>query len=130
MKVSETYPNTGLYLKAIDHVGQTINATIAAVDKDTFSRPDGTEQTRMVLFFTGQKLGLVLSPSNARTLAEAFGDNGDTWTGKGVIVTTKGYDIEGKKTHGFVLFPQAAPKGWGGSSTTESKAEFNDSIPF
>ena len=130
MKVSDMYPNTGQYLKAIDHVGQTINATIAAVDKDTFNRPDGTEQTRMVLFFTGQKLGLVLSPSNARTLAETFGDDGSTWNGKEVIVTTKGYDIEGKKTHGFVLFPKAAAKGWGGPSEKALKSEFNDSIPF
>jgi len=129
MKVSDTYPNTGQYLKAVDHVGQTINATIAAVTSDTFEREGAASQTRLVAFFTGVKLGLVLSPTNARTLAAAYGDESGAWVGRSVIVTTKAYDIEGKKTHGFVMFPGVGGGSFGAAAPA-SKEEFNDSIPF
>ena len=62
MKVSETYPNTGQYLKAVDHVGQTINASIAAIDTDTFERENAPSQTRLVAFFTGVSSGWCSPP--------------------------------------------------------------------
>ena len=132
MKVSETYPNTGQYLKAVDHVGQTINASIAAIDTDTFERENAPSQTRLVAFFTGVKLGLVLSPTNARALAAAYGDETTGWVGKTVIVTTKAYDIEGKKTHGFVIFPGVSGASFGAAKPTAPPTgeAFNDSIPF
>jgi K+-sensing histidine kinase KdpD len=126
VNVNELYPKTEKYLKAANHVGQTIQARISAVEAEVFKDlKSGEESYKAVLYFVGQKLGLVLSPSNARNLAEQLGAETATWAGKDVTISTKRYDINGNVTHGFILTGASPAKVWG-----QDRSEPNDDIPF
>ena len=44
------------------------------------------KETKLCVWFTNHKQGLILNKTNNRTLRGAFGDETDDWTGKRVVV--------------------------------------------
>ena len=44
------------------------------------------KETKLCVWFTNHKQGLILNKTNNRTLRGAFGDETDEWTGKRVVV--------------------------------------------
>ncbi len=90
-KVSENYAG-GNYMNAAD-VPSPFTAEIAAVDMETMR--DDTE--KLALTITGTDKLLLLNKTNAEELAEAYGDDTDSWIGKPVVVYTSRTLFQGKR---------------------------------
>ena len=137
MKVSDIYTSESAFMRASDHKGINAIATIDDVGQDLFPGKHGREEAKLVITIKGKDQGIVLSKGNARTLADAFGDDTNKWAGKKINIQTKDYDIEGKQTTGFILSqPASEAQEWGEEQSKQAAAvaaekdEFSDDIPF
>jgi hypothetical protein len=83
--------------------------------KDVTEEPVGAgkeKETKLCVWFTNQKQGLLLNKTNNRALRGAFGDETDEWAGKRIVV----FKTETDRGPGLrVRIP--APKGNGGGKT-------------
>jgi hypothetical protein len=62
---------------------------VALKIKDVTEEPVGTDkekETKLCVWFTNHKQGLLLNKTNNRTLRGAYGDETDEWVGKRVVV--------------------------------------------
>lgn len=86
MNVNDMFPSS--YLKASDLQGRARLLTISGVQQEEIA----ASETKWVVHFGNAQKGMVLNPTNGRTLAGLFGPESNGWTGK---------EIE--------LFPQKVP---------------------
>jgi hypothetical protein len=93
MRLGEAFPSK--YSKAADLGGRTARVTVTRVGMETM--PDGGQKP--VLFF-GTDSGvkpMVLNITNARAIAEVFGEEMDTWAHRAVIELYAAYtSFQGK----------------------------------
>ncbi len=97
------------FLKADDLGGSQKKVRIKGISEE----PVGpTKETKLIVWFTNDRRGLVLNQTNNRTLREALGDETDGWAGKIVVLFTVSTDVRGKMQPGIrVRIPP--PKGDG-----------------
>jgi len=60
--------------------------TIKSVQIEELQTQDGTSAKKPVLYFTKGKKGMVLNKTNARVIAELYGNDTDKWVGKSVAL--------------------------------------------
>jgi hypothetical protein len=79
MKKDDVFPSK--YLKCADLNGRPITVTIARAPLETLKNPEGKEQAKIVLYFTGAKKTLPLNLTNWDACAEVAGADTDDWPG-------------------------------------------------
>jgi hypothetical protein len=122
MKVSEAFPSK--YISAADIPEENIRLVMSHVVTETME-----DKQKLILYFQGAKKGLVLNKTNAKNIADEYGDDTDDWTGKEVILFTTWVDFQGKSVEAVrVRTPQ--PKDNKSSAAKKSDAPLNDTIPF
>lgn len=94
MNVNEQFPS--LYLKSSDLNGQMVKVQIS----DVKSEEIGTDR-KMIMYFVGKQKGMVLNKTNAKTLAEQFGDETDNWVGAQIEVFSMKVDYQGRMVDGL-----------------------------
>jgi len=117
--VQKLFDSESPYLKAADHAGMNKTCTIKNAGIDTLNFPDQPPQDGAWIDIGASK-PVWLSKTNGRTLIGAFGNTTEEWLQKKVLVTTKDYDINGKKTTGWLIIPL----------TDKPTPGFEDDIPF
>ena len=85
MKADEAFPSQ--YLKEIDFsVGEDRPFTIKSVEKETLGQGKNAE-SKLVLYFRGEKKGLVLNKINFNSIAKVTGfDDSDDWAGQKICL--------------------------------------------
>ena len=96
MKVSDTYKSNSGFLSASDLQGKTIRLTISEIASHTFNEGQNDEKTQIVLSFEGKEKRLGLNVTNAKSIADKFGDDTDDWAGKEVKIYPTKTDFGGK----------------------------------
>jgi len=80
-------------LLAKDYVGKNLKVKISAVSDRNYPEKDGkAAYDRGVLSFEGKNKTVVLSPTNSKTLAEAYGWESDGWIGHEIGLTVQEYE--------------------------------------
>ncbi len=95
MNVSDMYPSS--YLKASDIPAPGRALVIARILNEQLR--DG--ESKWVVYFRGEKRGLVLNKTNATAIAEKLGNDTDKWIGEGVTLTTQKVSFSGKLVDGI-----------------------------
>lgn len=95
MRVSDAFPSK--YLSAADLDGGTMAVTIDRWEMEQFEDKN-TKQTRNkpVLYFRHHKKGVALNVTNARKIAELYGDEMDDWIGRELVLFTAMVDSFGE----------------------------------
>ena len=102
-KVSDVYG--GQYLKAAMIGEDRFRLEIRQVAEELVGQE---EDRKLVVYFSGTEKGLVLNATNANTLAEAYGDDSDTWPGKVIVLFTEWTEYGGKRMKGLRVDAGAA----------------------
>ena len=106
-------------LKAADFVGKNLKVVIAAVEIRKYPATDDKPATeKPVLTFVGKEKGLVLNPTNTKTLITAYGPDSDDWVNHEIGLTVADYTDRGFG-HGWVV-----------TALDVEPEEFDDEIPF
>ncbi len=107
------------HLKAADNEGFNKQVTIkeAATDELTFP---GEDPKKGIIIDIGGEKPIWLSRTNADVLLTHFGEDLKTWKGCEIILQTKGYNIDGKVTRGWITIPVP----------TQGDLPFNDDLPM
>jgi len=95
MNVNEIFPSS--YLKASDLKGRQIKVTIDRVELEILGQGKDA-QTKPVIYFVGKEKGLVANKTNMNTIAIAYGDETDEWSGAEIILFEVMTDFQGKAT--------------------------------
>ena len=93
--LSDLFPSK--YLKASD-AAEPVTLTITKVTQEAMKNRDGDDETKPVIHFVEMEKPMVLNRTNAKTIAELYGDNIEDWTGKKVILTSVDVDAFGETT--------------------------------
>lgn len=118
--VGTMFDSDSPYLKASDNDGMNRQMVIKAAGLDTLNFPDQPPKEG-IFIDVGASKPIWLSKTNGRMLCGAFGLETDEWVGKKILLTVKHYDIEGKKSIGWITTPMVE---------TANGADFDDDIPF
>ena len=104
-------------LKAADFKGQNLKVVISAVEVREYPEKDGKPaNAKPVISFEGKQKGLVVNPSNAKILNDAYGKQDSDWVGHEIGLSTKEYDNY--------------PTGWIITPLDVAGPDFDDEIPF
>ncbi len=105
MNINEAFPS-GKFLKSDDLQGRIVKLKIASLTYEKI----GTD-TKLVMYFVGKDKGMVLNKTNARTIAEVYGDDTDNWVGGDINVFSMKVDFQGRMVDGLrvKIPPRAAP---------------------
>ncbi len=95
VKVTEVYTAAN-YLNAND-IAKPINTTIAGVTVE--SMKDGKK--KIVVVLAGLEKSLVLNKTNAKTLAQKFGEDTNDWAGKEISLAAVPVEFQGAMTKGL-----------------------------
>jgi hypothetical protein len=106
--LNEMFP--GKYLRALEDVPEDgLRDTITDLERVEMKTKTGATELKWVLFFAQLEKGLVLNITNARTLARAFGDDTDGWTGKVIDLVVREVEFSGKIVPAIrISIPKAA----------------------
>lgn len=96
-RVSEEFSSDSRFLKALDLGGKRFRVRIVRVGRDEV----GDDGEKWVLYFEGAQKGLVLNKTNARTIAESYGDELEGWVGKDIFLFSKLVDYQGRDVPGI-----------------------------
>jgi hypothetical protein len=89
------------YFSVADLNGETPRLRIGKVEAGELKDKDGTTKRRLLIYFEGVEKPLVLNRTNARKLAETYGEDYSKWVG--VVVDL--YDEETSMGKGVRLRP-------------------------
>ena len=89
MRISDAFPSK--HLKASDLQGTRAKVVMNYVDLQKIG-----DDTKPVLYFQGKQKGLVLNKVNSRTIADAYGDDTNSWTGCTIELFEAMVDFQGK----------------------------------
>ena len=81
MRISSAFPSK--YLKASDLQGREVQVKIDDVAIEVMEQAG---EEKPVLRFIGTEKGMVLNRTNSDTIANAYGDETDTWHGKPIVL--------------------------------------------
>jgi hypothetical protein len=79
MKKEDVFP--ARFLKASDLSGKPMVVTIEGTVREVLKTPDGKQQEKPVLYFTGMKKSLACNITNWDSVAEICGEDSDEWPG-------------------------------------------------
>lgn len=91
MKASEAFPSK--YLKAGDLKDKNVQLIIDEVLMEQM--PDGKRKPALTFRKTGKIM--ILNKVNAKTIATAYGDEMDNWSGKPVVLFPRMVDFQGEE---------------------------------
>lgn len=116
LKVSDAYPSK--YINATDLGGTRVDLTIERISlEEVPSFEEGEDNVnKMCVWFAGKQKGMLLSPTNARFLAQVFGDDSDLWVGKQVALYSVKQKVYGQMKD--VLTIDMIKAGTGGAALT------------
>ena len=86
------------YLTACELQGRRARLTIDRIEIEETHPRQGVTESCPVLYFRETKRGLVLSRTNRRALAKAFGDEAEASIGKRILVEAVAVQVDGKAT--------------------------------
>jgi len=90
MNINTAFPSK--YLKVADLDDKKIRLTIATVEME---KVDTKKPEQPVLYFRGQKKGLVLNVTNKNTLCKIYGEETDAWAGQPIVLAPKETEYQG-----------------------------------
>lgn len=93
MDMSQYAEGESNYLKTEDIRGHEVPVTISRVELVELDKRDGGKQTKPVIFFQGKEKGMVCNITNVKRLTDGFGNDSDSWLGKGVILYTEDTEL-------------------------------------
>jgi hypothetical protein len=131
------------YLSAAD-ISETTTVTIVKVEDGEFKQNNGGMRKKAVLSFKELEKQLILNPTNANCLRNAFGKNFASWVGKRIALRVESVNFAGRVVDGLRTYPvtqrlKAAPQpdpSFGEPSSFDGEmpppfdANPNDAIPF
>jgi hypothetical protein len=125
MKISQAFPSD--YLKAADLQGQAVTVTMSHVGLEKV----GNDQ-KPILYFQGKDRGLVLNVTNAKKIAEMYGDDTENWTGGKIVLYEAMVDFKGDTVAAIRvrLGPRGVPPKAPAMSPDDNYHAPNDDIPF
>lgn len=138
VNINDEFPSK--YLKAADLHGQAVKVKI----KDVISEVVGNDR-KLIAYFAGKERGMVLNKTNARTIADVFGDETDNWVGADIELFAQKVDFQGRMVDGLRVrvpppkaggdvnvAPNARDRAEQGQPTPPASAydELDDEIPF
>ena len=95
--MSQMFPSK--WLRGPDLQGQEVPVVVSAVTLEEFDDQEkNTTAQKWCLWFTGKDKGLVLNKTNARTIADFYGDDTDDWMGRTVTLYPAMVTAFGKTT--------------------------------
>ncbi|MCP4929976.1 MAG: hypothetical protein GY918_13050 [Gammaproteobacteria bacterium] len=109
------------HMKASEYPDFNRTMKVVSAGPDELQYPGEPVKHGYIVQFEGAPKAIWLSKSNLKAMVKVFGNDTDAWAGKQVLLTVKNYDIEGKKTIGWITTPIAE-----GSAADA----FDDKIPF
>jgi hypothetical protein len=86
-----------------------VTGIIEKIDSEQFVRPGEPTRTKAVAYFKNASKPMVISKTNANTLASAFGKSFANWVGKRVTIKSEPTMFGGKNTQGLRLYPLNGP---------------------
>jgi hypothetical protein len=89
MKASDAFPSK--YLAAADLNDEDMVVKITHIQAEEVGG-----QNKFILFFAGQKKGLVLNKTNWNTIATICGEDSDDWTGQQITLFPTQVDFQGE----------------------------------
>ena len=110
MNINDVYTSGGKFLRADDLKGSKIELQISEVGSHTFNQGATDEKTQIVLSFKGKDKKLGLNVTNARTVAQLFGDDTDDWVGKKIKIFPTTTDFAGDKVPCIRIEQEQAPE--------------------
>jgi len=72
-------------------------AEIESIKVEELRTQDGTTANKPVLYFKGKEKGMVLNKTNAKTIAELYGNNTDDWLGQKIVLFKDECEAFGKR---------------------------------
>src|SRR5690349_2468362 len=106
VNINNEFPSK--FLKSADLGGNIAKVTIDKV----VSEEIGGDR-KLIIYFQGKTRGMVLNKTNARTIAEAYGDETEQWAGAPVEIFSMKVDFQGRMVDGLRVRiptqPRAAP---------------------
>jgi hypothetical protein len=103
VNINDEFPSK--WLKSGDLQGAAVRVKIASVESEQLGN-----DRKLVMYFTGKQKGMVLNKTNAKTIADSFGDETDNWIGAEIEVFAMKVDMQGKMVDGLrVRIPRQAP---------------------
>lgn len=119
--VADFFPSK--YLEANDLKGKDFILTISRIDADMFTDNTGHDVRKPILYFQEAKKGLVLNKTNARAIADMYGETIEEWVGKKVTLGTAWVDAFGKQTEAIRVRP-----GLRNNAPLPTAAEMQDAV--
>lgn len=83
MKMNDIFPSK--YLKADDLGGREVTVKIADCKMEEIGQGSNKDY-KPIVYFEGKEKGVVLNKTNFSSIADAYGDDTDDWTGQTVIL--------------------------------------------
>lgn len=95
MQVDEMYPSS--YLKSSDIPSHGRTLVINRLLNEQLRDGDA----KWIVYFRGEKRGLVLNKTNASNIAQTLGNDTDAWIGKSVTLAVHKVSFQGKLVDGI-----------------------------
>lgn len=90
MNIHSAFP-AGSLLKAADLKDRQVRVTIEDVEIQEIGG-----ESKPVVTFEGKDAGLALNKTNARSIAEAYGDETDNWRGRPIVLVPSVTEFQGR----------------------------------
>ena len=119
MDLSNMFETESSYLKAAEYPDMNKTLRIEGTGTDELTDREANMQKIVWIKLSGASKPMRLNMTNGKTLVSHFGPDSDDWIDKKVLLTTKGYTVDGNHTRGWIMMP-----------IVEGKSELDDEIPF
>ncbi len=90
MNINTAFPSK--YLKVADLDDKRVKFTVAAIEME---KVDTKKPEQPVLYFRGEKKGLVLNVTNKNTMVKIYGEETDNWLGQPIVLAPKETEYQG-----------------------------------
>jgi hypothetical protein len=107
------------HMKASEYPDFNRQMKVVSAGTDELNYPGEPVKHGYIVQLENAPKAIWLSKTNLKAIVKVFGNDTDTWAGKQILLTTKDYDIEGKKSVGWITTP-----------IDESQNPLSDEIPF
>lgn len=87
--VNEAFPSK--YLSAADLQGRPVDVVIDSATQEQMK--DG--EHKLCIYFRGKKKGMILNKTNARRIADMYGDHTDGWIGQPITLVVAEVEYQG-----------------------------------
>ena len=128
MNINSAYPSR--FLAADDLQGKAVQVTIQDAGIEAIGQGADMDH-KIVLTFAGKKKQMVCNKTNARTIAELYGDDTDQWLGKPIIIAPREVEFQGNMVWALRVSRQKPVQGGSGAGQTQPQTSGRaDPSPF